>query len=507
MLKHPYLEITPVPLNFSEMMENTQQALDEAFDCIFSINAELQVTYWNRSMQELTGYNQAAAHGKQIFELVPSLKDECDYYFRKAILEEGRVIDLPLLKLYKPISGKELVVRARFVPVDQDGAIKGLTGILDVQPTNQINENAYLDLLQSVVMNSNDAILITRAEPVGNDEGPKIIFANPAFTRMSGYEAREVLGFTPKMLQGSGTSSEAKQKIREGLRNWEAINCELLNYTKRGKEFWVDLGIVPVSNEEGFYTHWIAIQREVTDKRQNIERLENDKAQLEEEVQQRTADLEAFSYFLAHDARQPIRTITTFAQLLRRELADDQKAKEYLDIMIDAGVSLNDMVEGLERLTLFSKQDMLKEPVDLNPIVDRLLSELQKSHPEMKVDAIVESDLVVRADRQLISPLLQNILGNSVKYFTKKEPLKIVVRRKPDPQYDIIEFEDNGDGFDSGNIDSFKMFERGHSVSEQSGSGIGLALCKKIVERHQGKISVESQRHEGTTIRVEFPKK
>ena len=488
------------------MMKNAQHALDEAFDCIFSTDTDLAVNYWNRSMQELTGYNEAHALGKHIFELVPAFEKEGGYLFREAVLKEGRIIDLPMMKLTKPVSGKELIVRARFLPVREEGKVRGLTGILDVQPTNRINENAYLDLLQSVVMNSNDAILITRAEGDQEDHGPKIIFANPAFTKMSGYEEREVLGHSPKILQGDRTSEEARKRIRKGLRGWEPVNCELLNYAKDGREFWVDLGIVPVSNEEGYFTHWIAIQREVTQKRQNIERLESENATLEREVQQRTADLEAFSYFLGHDARQPIRTITNFAHLLKKEVPEKGKAKEYLDFLIDSGQSLNNMVEGLERLTLFSKQEMQKEAVDLQPIAERILSELEQSHTGKILETAIDKDLTVHADPQLMGPLLQNILGNSVKYFTKDEPLKIAVRRKPDPAFDIIEFADNGDGFDAGKTDSFKLFERGRSGSQEEGFGIGLALCRKIVERHQGKIAVESELDRGTTIRVELPK-
>lgn len=123
-----------------------------------------------------------------------------------------------------------------------------------------------LRLLQSVVINANDAVLITEAEPVSKP-GPRILYANKAFTRMTGYSLEEILGKTPRILQGPKTDRAACKKIRTALNAWQPVRVEIINYCKDGSEFWVELNIAPVTDETGWYTHWISIQRDITERK------------------------------------------------------------------------------------------------------------------------------------------------------------------------------------------------------------------------------------------------
>lgn len=128
-------------------------------------------------------------------------------------------------------------------------------------------------LLQSVVVNANDAVVITEAGPF-DEPGPKILYVNEAFTQMTGYQSGEILGKTPRILQGPKTSPEMRTKIRTALQAWQPFRGELLNYAKDGTEFWVDLSITPLVDENGWVTHWIAIQRDMSDRRQREEELQ-----------------------------------------------------------------------------------------------------------------------------------------------------------------------------------------------------------------------------------------
>ncbi len=124
-------------------------------------------------------------------------------------------------------------------------------------------DEEWLRLMTSVIVNANDAILITEAEPI-NEPGPRIMYANESFLRSTGYSLDEVIGQTPRILQGEKTDRAQLDKLRAALENWEPIVVEMINYRKDGSEFWVELSIVPVANERGWYTHWISIQRDVT---------------------------------------------------------------------------------------------------------------------------------------------------------------------------------------------------------------------------------------------------
>jgi PAS domain S-box-containing protein len=123
-----------------------------------------------------------------------------------------------------------------------------------------------LRLLESVAVTANDAIMITEAEPI-DEPGPRIIYVNQAFTRMTGYTKEEVLGKTPRILQGPRSERTQLDKFRSALKQWQPTVVELLNYRKDGSEFWVEISIVPVANAEGWYTHWVAVERDITDRK------------------------------------------------------------------------------------------------------------------------------------------------------------------------------------------------------------------------------------------------
>jgi PAS domain S-box-containing protein len=122
------------------------------------------------------------------------------------------------------------------------------------------------DLLRRVVDYTDDAILITEAEPV-SEEGPRILYVNAAFTRMTGYALEDVVGQTPRILQGPKTSRQDCDEIRVALEAWRPIRKELLNYRKDGSEFWVELGITPVADETGWFRYWVSVQRDTSDRR------------------------------------------------------------------------------------------------------------------------------------------------------------------------------------------------------------------------------------------------
>ena len=130
--------------------------------------------------------------------------------------------------------------------------------------------DAELRFLRSIVKNANDAILVTEAEPF-DEPGPRIIYVNETFTRMTGYTLEDVEGKTPRILQGPGTDRAAREEIRAALERWRSVRVELQNYRKDGTEFWVELNIVPVADETGWYTHWVSVQRDVTERKHEEE--------------------------------------------------------------------------------------------------------------------------------------------------------------------------------------------------------------------------------------------
>jgi diguanylate cyclase (GGDEF)-like protein/PAS domain S-box-containing protein len=164
-----------------------------------------------------------------------------------------------------------------------------------------------LRLLESVVVNANDAILITEANPTAWP-GPRIVYCNPSFLATTGYSLEEVIGQTPRILQCAETNRETLVLIREALLNWQPIEVELINARRDGSRFWVQLSIVPVANEKGWFTHWVAVQRDISE-RKHAEFLakqahadREEKLALESRLLERERIEKELSYAAYHDA-------------------------------------------------------------------------------------------------------------------------------------------------------------------------------------------------------------
>lgn len=143
-----------------------------------------------------------------------------------------------------------------------------VTAAMTSMDAPSINETKLQALFRSVVLQANDVVLVTEAEPVDlASGGPRVVYVNPAFSRMTGYAFEDIVGLTPRLLQSPRTDQTELSKIRAALSNWQPVEVELLNVRKDGTEFWVQISISPAADERGWFTHWIAIQRDITDRK------------------------------------------------------------------------------------------------------------------------------------------------------------------------------------------------------------------------------------------------
>lgn len=170
-------------------------------------------------------------------------------------------LELPLVTA----KGRRIWVRTQGRALLEDGQVVRLVGVLQ-DVTEQHKAQAHLRLLETCIGRLNDMVVITEAEPI-DVPGPRIVFVNDAFVRHTGYSREEVLGKSPRILQGPKTDRAELDRIREALKTWQPVRAELVNYAKDGREFWLELDIVPIANEKGWFTHWVAVERDITQRK------------------------------------------------------------------------------------------------------------------------------------------------------------------------------------------------------------------------------------------------
>ncbi len=173
-------------------------------------------------------------------------------------------------------NGHEKIIEERWKIVRNENgeAVKAVGTCQDI--TSRKEREEQLKLLESVIVHANDAILITEAEPI-DDPGPRIIYVNEAFTKMTGYSAAEVIGKSPRMLQGPKSDRSQLNKLKKAMQKWESCEITTINYKKNGEEFWINFSISPVANEKGWFTHWISIERDVTEQKKAAETIRSTK--------------------------------------------------------------------------------------------------------------------------------------------------------------------------------------------------------------------------------------
>jgi signal transduction histidine kinase len=225
-------------------------------------------------------------------------------------------------------------------------------------------------------------------------------------------------------------------------------------------------------------------------------------------------ELEQFAYVASHDLQEPLRKIKFFGDRLKKNYSGslDEKALEYIDRMNGAVKRMEDFIKDLLEYSRIATNARPFEPVDLDTVIKEVLSDLEIRINETKAEIKLENLPAIDADRLQMRQLFQNIIGNAIKYHREEVPPVIYINSKTVNKeghdfYEII-ITDNGIGFDNKYADQiFGLFQRLHGRSEYDGTGIGLALCKKIVEQHNGFITASGKEGEGSTFKILLPVK
>jgi len=256
-------------------------------------------------------------------------------------------------------------------------------------------------------------------------------------------------------------------------------------------------------------SYLVGLGIDITKRRKTEEQLKKYQYHLEELVNERThelketfKDLEQFVYVASHDLREPLRTITSFTQLLSKRYKDklDDDANEYIKFAVDGAHIMDELIGDLLSYSGVGTRGKAFKMTDCREVLDNIIFGLQASIQESGAKITHNNLPTVMVDSSQFIQLLQNLIGNAIKFHGEKPP-RIHISTKQEDNKWVFSVKDNGIGIDPKYFNQiFEIFKRLHTREEYSGSGIGLAICKKIVERHGGQIWVESEVGKGSTF-------
>jgi PAS domain S-box-containing protein len=235
--------------------------LQNMSDAFFTLDRNWHITFVNEEMIRTVKRTRQDMLHKRIWDVFPGSENSRFHDCYQRVMDTGKASNE--VDYHEPL-GKWFEVRAH--PTDDGVAVY----FQDV--TQKRRDEEQLRLLQACVERMNDIVVVTEAEPVTGD-GPRILYVNEAFERHTGYQPREVIGKTPRILQGPRTQRDVLDRIGASLKRWEPVREEILNYKKNGEDIWLELDIVPVTDATGRHTHWISIERNITERKRATEAL------------------------------------------------------------------------------------------------------------------------------------------------------------------------------------------------------------------------------------------
>lgn len=291
------------------------------------------------------------------------------------------------------------------------------------------------------------------------------------------------------------------------IANGKIWRGELKNRAKDGTHYWVDTTIVPFLGEQGKPHQYVAIRADITQRKQAEEEIMILNEELEKRVRERTEEMESFSYSVSHDLRAPLRAINGYANILEEDYNDrlDEEGKRLLKEVQQNARKMGVLIDDLLAFSRLGRKEIERSAIDMNRLAKQAIKETElasRHHASIKLWPL----LPAKGDPALLQNVLNNLVSNAIKYSGKNEKPFIEIRSKRGNGELIYSVKDNGVGFDmqyEGKL--FGVFQRLHSADEFPGTGVGLAMAKRIISKHKGRIWAQGKLNEGATFYFSLP--
>ncbi len=472
-------------------------------DTIWDWKIEDDSFIWNKGIQGVFGYKKedVGKTSKWWFERIhpeDSLKMSVKLY---SFLEQKTEKWQDEYRFQCADGSYKYVFDRGFLVKDKEGKpIRMIGAIQDI--TKQKEEEQRLRLLETVITQSKDAVMITNID-TSTEVIPNIIFVNSAFTDMTGYKANEVIGKSPVMFFGPKSDILEFDKLKTAIQQYKECFVETISYKKNGEEFWINFSMIPVTNKDGEHSHWISIQRDVTEEKNKVKEREH----LIRELTQNNKDLKQFSYITSHNLRAPLSNLTGLLNLVEDMPIEDPELKEIIAGFTKSTHLLNETINDLVKVVIIKDNPSIqKEKVLIKEIFENVFNQLSfligLHKPILKIN--LEEVTILNINKSYLESIFLNLLTNAIKYRSENRQLRVTISSKVVNDNLILTFKDNGIGIDLvRNKDKiFGLYQRFHNHPDSK--GLGLYLVKSQVEAMGGTITVESTVGKGTTFTIIF---
>lgn len=459
---------------------------------IFMINPEGIIESWNEGAEKLKGYKAEEVLGKHIS--IFYTKEDRENKLDRTVLEMARKND------HYETEGKRVrkdgtVFWARVILTalyDGNGNLTGFSKITqDITKQKQSADEikAVNSFLDSVLENIPNMIFVKDAQDL------RFVRFNKAGEKLLGYKKEDLIGkndydFFPKEQADFFTSKDFAVLSQNDIVDIPEEPIE----TKNGLR-WLHTKKIPILSAAGRPTYLLGISEDITEMRQAKIDLE----QKARELERSNSELEQFAYVASHDLQEPLRTISSYVQLLASRYKGqlDQDADEFIDFAVDGSKRMRQLINSLLE---YSRVNRVKpfEWIHVKDIIKEIQTDMKDQITESGATIIHNGLPTIYGDSVLIGQLFQNLIGNALKFKGEAKPEIKITGKHKNGEY-LFSVEDNGIGINNEYADKiFIIFQRLNSREKYPGTGIGLSICKKIVEKHGGKIWVESELGKGS---------
>jgi PAS domain S-box-containing protein len=344
------------------------------------------------------------------------------------------------------------------------------------------------------------------------DENGELLYASSRWKKFSGIEPTG-----PESWQRMVHPVDMKRTAsawNNSKKTGQEYNAEVRLKSKEGQFRWHFVQGEPIRNEEGKIIKWIGAFTDIHDQKTATEKLESLVVDRTAELQRSNYDLQQFAHVASHDLKEPLRKIKTFTNRMEndQETVLSEKSKVFLAKVQSASDRLFSMIDGVLKYSMVDAHEQPVEEVDLNGVLESIVNDLEVLIQKQSAVFNFRDLKPVEGSSVLIYQLFYNLINNSLKFSKPTEQLEIsvdskLVEEKGKP-FTEITISDNGIGFEQGDAEKiFNTFTRLHSKDKYEGTGLGLALCKKIVERHHGSISATGSKNQGAEFIIRLPQK